>query len=136
MDLNFSFFSQKIIERFKIEAVVPITLGMWEDRILPALSNLEKMCGMLRMECEIENKKILYIGNEKKFLDQLNCKISAIQSPQKAETMLFVFGGLTDLSILRRLKDFPDETDALELTAPWAGECKEMNSILVINPSI
>ena len=65
MDLNFSFFSQKIIERFKIEAVVPITLGMWEDRILPALSNLEKMCGMLRMECEIENKKILYILNNK-----------------------------------------------------------------------
>ncbi|MBI2119947.1 MAG: hypothetical protein HYT97_10045 [Elusimicrobia bacterium] len=128
------FLCQKIVELFKIEVAVPISLEMWEDRILPALSNLEKISSMVKIGCEIENKKIQYIGNEKKFLDHLNLKHSNIQFFQKAETILYVFGGLSDLSILRRLKDFPDETDALELTAPWAGECKEMNSILVVNP--
>lgn len=126
--------SQKIIEHFKIELAVPITLEMWEDRILPALFNLEKDEHVMKMDYEIENKKIHYVGNQGKFLERLNFKVSAIQSPQEPDTTLYVFKNLSDLSILRRLKDFPDETAELELLAPWVGECKELDSLLVVNP--
>ncbi len=68
-------------------------------------------------------------------------RILPILSQLKSETVLlnswtyYILKDLKELSALRRLKDYPDETDSQELLESWAGICVEEKSLVILNPS-
>jgi len=95
----------RVLKKFHTDFVVELSSITWEERILPVLFELEE---------RKEIKKVLETDGE--------------------PITLYICKDLIDLSSLRRLKDFPDETDARELLESWVGICAEEKSIVVINP--
>ena len=128
----------KVAQKFHPDSIVELSPLTWEERILPVLMELEKITGIEKVFCKIQNESVLYIGNNRAYLPTLNIYIEdpRTTTPQQESIFLYLFHPLKDLSTLRRLKDYPDETDAAELLNPWIGECPQYNSIVLVNPNL
>ncbi|MBI3012662.1 MAG: hypothetical protein HYY63_03460 [Elusimicrobia bacterium] len=128
-----SLLKEKIVHSLRIEEVVPLSKEMWEDRIVPLLFELERGEGVKKITLQSGREKILCVGNEPDFFSTLS--LGTEKTIGEPQVSLYVFNRITDLSTLRRLKDFPDETERSELESTWVGECPDPRSLLVINPS-
>ncbi len=105
----------------------------WEDKVDPVLYELSKLSGVMKTKVVLDDKKTAFCGNDDSLCSFLKAKG---REHFFTEPQLFVYsyGGLTDLSILRRLNEFPDETPRAEIEAYWIAESVEAASILIINP--
>ena len=116
------------------ERVLPHSLIDWENKIDPVLFELAKMPGTKKTKVFLDNgRKAAYCGNVDAWLEHIK-KSGREQHFTEAQLFLYVYGGLTDLSLLRRIKEFPDETPRGEIEAYWLAESVEAASILIINP--
>lgn len=97
----------RVAKQFHTNFVVELSSLTWEERILPILSELEVRGSVVKV----------------------------LEKTPKALTF-FICKDLKDLSSLRRLKDYPDETDAKELLDSWTGICVEEKSVVVVNPKL
>ena len=115
------------------ESVLPHSLLEWENKIDPVLFELAKMAGVKRTKVVLDGKKVAFVGNDEGFYQflKINGQEHFFTEPQ---IFLYVFSGLSDLSILRRLKEYPDETPRVEIEAAWAAESSEAASLIIINP--
>ena len=133
---------QKIIN---YENVLPHTPEEWENKIDPVLFELGKREDTVQVRFKVDGEEVLFTGNDPDFADFVERgrkrdpstalgMVSRSNHPSiKPGLFLYVFSGLTDLAILRRLKEYPDETDRAEIEAYWLAECAEARSIIVIN---
>ncbi len=105
----------------------------WENRIDPALYDLNKKSGVKKTKVIFNGKKVAFCGTDSAMFDFLktNGREHFFMEPQ---IFLYSYSGLDDLSILRRLKEFPDETPSEEIKDYWLAESDETGSILIINP--
>lgn len=116
------------------ESVVPHSIIEWENKIDPVLFELSKISGVKRAKVFLDKKqKVAYCGNDEPFLQFLK-KSGRDQHFTEAQLFLYVYSGLTDLGLLRRLKEYPDETSRAEIEAYWLAESVEAASILIVNP--
>ena len=113
--------------------VLPHSLIEWENKIDPALFELSKISGIKKTKVFLDGRKVAFCGNDEGFLRFLKSS-GAEQQFTEAQFFLYVYGGLDDLSILRRLKEYPDETGRSEIEAYWLAESIESASLIIINP--
>lgn len=126
---SFPFLRSKISN---LESTQALSLEEWENKIDPSLMELDGRSDVERSSFDIEGRRVLYIGNDRVLRDFLKArgKTGEISNP---ELILYSFTGLKELPILRRMKEYPDETDRSEIEAPWAAECAEARSIILVN---
>ena len=105
----------------------------WENKIDPVLFELGKIPGLQRASLSLDGGKVAFSGNDQGFLQFLKNSGHEEQFKQ-AQLYIYVYGGLTDLAILRRLKEYPDETSRSEIEEYWLAESVEGASIIIINP--
>lgn len=113
-----------------------LSLEQWENKIDPAIFDLQKSEGVRKINCLIDNLKIKFLGNDLQvihFLTPYAEEKNKIGPVFKSELNLYIFCGLTDLAILRRIKEYPDETDRSEIEAAWSAECRENGSLIIVN---
>ena len=126
---------ERIVRLLSPDMVVPLTFEMWEDRILPLLSELGREGGLRACEFSAGGEKVGFLGNDRRFLEKLGDKESQA-GVVRPDLFLVAFSGLTDLSVLRRFKDYPDETGRNQLEEPWVAECVQARSLIVLNAKI
>ncbi len=115
--------------------IVSLTSEEWENRINPVLFELGRRNDIRRSDISVHGRKICLIGNDQLFLDFIHENIAA-SGEIGADSFFYAFGGLTDLSILRRFKEYPDETSRSELENPWVAECPDEKSFIFVNVPI
>ena len=115
------------------EKVIPHSLIEWENKIDPALMDLAKLPAVKRTKVLLDQMKVSFVGNDEGFYQFLkkNGRERFFTEPQ---IFLYVFSGLSDLAVLRRLKEYPDESSRAEIEAYWLAESPEAASIILINP--
>ena len=115
------------------EKVLPHSLIDWENKIDPVLFELSKTSGVKKTKVVLDNKKVAFVGNDEDFYQFLKTK-GREHYFTEAQLFLYVFSGLNDLAILRRLKEYPDEAGRSEIEAFWLAESTEAASLILINP--
>ena len=128
----FPILAEKIIN---YEQALSHSLEEWENKVDPVLFELARSGGVQNLKFLLGDARIQYAGNDPVFARFLASRGRTSEFP-KADLFLYVYSGLTDLAILRRLKEYPDETDRSEIEAPWIAECEEAKSIILINPNV
>ena len=98
---------KSIVKRYA--SVQAHSLIDWENRIDPALYELGKMPGVKKTKVLLDEKRISFCGNDAGFYDFLKEK-GREDFFTESRIFLYVYSGLHDLGLLRRLKEFPDET--------------------------
>jgi hypothetical protein len=124
---------RKILQIRNSDNIVPITLDGWEERIIPAVFELQKTPGIQRLACCVENKEVSFLGNDPVMTAFLQENFPQIP-PHQPQFHLYVFSGIKDLGILRRMNEFPDETPRAEIEDSWVGVCEEASSMMITNP--
>lgn len=123
----------RIVRALGPDLVVPVTTESWEDRITPLLAELEQK-GLRKRSYSLENQRVQLIGDDDLLLQSLGAKPGGDELAEPA-LFLYCFAHLKDASVLRRFKEFPDETPQRELEEPWAGECAQARVLIVLNAS-
>ena len=115
------------------ETVHPHSIIEWENKIDPVLLELQKTPGLKRTKVVLDGKKVSFVGNDESFYRFVKTtgRENFFTEPQ---LFLYVYSGLTDLGLLRRLKEFPDESPRAEIEAYWLAESSEAASLILINP--
>ena len=113
--------------------VQPHSLIAWENKIDPVLYELGKRAGVKKTKVVLDNRKVSFNGTDGEFYDFLK-KAGREHFFTEPQLFLHVYGNVNDLAVLRRLKEFPDETPRGEIEAYWLAESSEAASILIINP--
>ncbi len=112
---------------------MPIAGDMWEERIMPLLYDLKDYPSIQTFACAIDQAQISVTSNDEALITALRPaerRMGFVPAPQ---FHFYVFSGFRDLSVLRRFKDFPDETPREDLIAFWIGECADRHSIIILN---
>jgi hypothetical protein len=122
----------RIVGAFGPDGAVPIAPDAWEDRILPLVAELEAAGTLPKQTYELDGRRVQLIGGDDRLLRALGARPGG---PELAEPALYLYAlsGLKDPSVLRRFKEFPDETPQAELEEPWAGECREARVLILLN---
>ena len=115
------------------EKAIPHSIIEWENKIDPALMDLAKLPSIKRTKVVLDQKKVSFVGNDEGFYQFLkkNGRERFFTEPQ---IFLYVYSGLSDLAVLRRLKEYPDESSRAEIEDYWLAESPEAASIILINP--
>ncbi|OGR88712.1 MAG: hypothetical protein A3A86_02045 [Elusimicrobia bacterium RIFCSPLOWO2_01_FULL_60_11] len=111
----------------------PHSLIEWENKVDPVLYELDKRQGVKKTKSVVEGKKIAFSGTGGALYDFLKEKGQG-HAFTEPDLFLHVYSDLDDLALLRRVKEFPDETPRAEITDYWVGESAEASSILILNP--
>ncbi len=112
---------------------MPLSSDMWEGRIMPLLYEMRDYPSVQAFACTIDLTQISLMSNDEALIAALRPterKLGFVPEPQHH---FYVFSGVKDLSILRRFKDFPDETPREDLEEFWVGECAEIRSAIILN---
>lgn len=115
---------------------MPIAGDMWEERIMPLLYDLKEYPSIQTFACAIDQSQVSVMSNDEALIAALRTaerRLGFVPAPQ---FHLYVFSGIKDLSILRRFKDFPDETPREDLEAFWIGECADRRSAIILNRAL
>ena len=111
----------------------PHSLVEWENKVDPVLYELSKLKGVKKTRVTLEGKNISFSGTDAALYGFLKEKgrDGAFTDPH---LFLHSYAFLDDLALLRRVKEFPDETSRGEIMDYWVGESAEASSILILNP--
>ncbi len=119
----------------RYDSVLPHSLEEWENKMDPALFELGKMSGLEKRSAFVDGKEILFQGNDAGLLRFISDRGQRADF-KKPDLFLYGFQGLNDLAILRRMKEYPDETSRVEIEAYWLAECVEAKSLIVVNSNL
>jgi hypothetical protein len=102
----------------------------WWDRVAMAVDMLLKRSGAQRRKFLAGETRVEWIGNDASLFSGRETI-----SDGAPDLTAYVFSGVQDVEILRRLNQMPDETPLDLLAQPFSLYCPEMNSFVSINNS-
>src|SRR3989338_5230906 len=105
----------------------------WENKIDPVLYELTKRPALKKVRLFLAGIKVSFTGTDDAFYDFLKKEGKNSNFPEP-QIFIHAYSGVDDLALLRRLKEFPDETPQTEIEDYWVGESEEAISLLIINP--
>ena len=119
---------------FPLEMVDDISADAWEGRILPLLYELELAGKFRRRMVQFEGAALQLLADVNA-LDAFVSFLPASSDAAQAAVNVYIFDACTDLSVLRRFKEYPDETERAALESFWVGYSQENAAFLFVNPS-
>ena len=131
---------------FPLEMVDDISADAWEGRILPLLYELELAGKFRRRMVQFEGAALQLLADVNAldaFVPFLSMSASsdaalsaanASSDAAQAAINVYIFDACTDLSVLRRFKEYPDETERAALESFWVGYSQENAAFLFVNP--
>lgn len=99
----------------------------WWDRVAMSLDLLEKKFGAKKVLVRSGDRTVQWVGN---------CPPPqglAVEKPRAADATAYVFKEVSDVEILRRLSQMPDESEIELLVRPFIFYCPETVSLVGIN---
>ena len=134
--LDFSAFQKEWENYFSPEIVDAIPEWMWEDRIEPLLQELQQQRFYSSHIATWNKVSGRLFSNRVSSVSLPSVTIGENVGSEPAGWSVYVFFDVTDLSILRRLKDYPDETERRQLEENWAAVCTEKKILIFVNPKV
>jgi len=110
-----------------------VTETEWWDRVGMAVDMLEKLSNVQRKKLIVAGQTVEWVGNHfKEFVAAFQgLKEASVSSP--VDVTAFIFGGIENSEILRRLNEMPDETPLDMLILPFSIYCPELKSFVSVN---